>query len=95
MSEGVRRLSFIVGTVPSLIWIMFCTFFVKWHKDFAYIGIYHRDDVINQMKYTIGGTLLIFLLGWGVVRLIYWIYAVFKIDITKKEQIPEKPREEQ
>jgi len=75
-SEGVRRLSLIIGVLFVILFNFFC----------FYLLMTERRDII-LLLFRIIGSMILFLCGWGIVRVIYWIYMGFKIDKLKNNQL--------
>ena len=69
-SEGVRRLSIIIGAITSLIW-------------FIGLGNWQPNSLNEFLVLALGGCLLFYFIGWGFVRVIYWIYDGFRMDKNK------------
>ena len=73
ISEGVRRLSIIMGAIPSIAWFIFIVYSIVENPK--------NVDLTIVLFALFVGCLFLYSLGWGIVRAINWIYKQNK-DIS-------------
>ena len=72
VSEGIRRLSILLGGFGSLFWLMFTL------SDWDDFMAFATRNPTSAWPIFIGGLLVCFLIPYFLTRLIYWVYRGFK-----------------
>lgn len=75
-SEGVRRFSIMLGFVALISWIIFI---------FVVSDGFSNAKEIAWVVFFVGCGLC-FLVGWGIVKSIYWVYSGFASDKDARAQ---------